>query len=258
MSAAELRMVAAAYFFATWALAAALVVTFLAALVLLVRARRSWNRSESFDCFLSYRGDSDGLLVEKLHGILSREPHSLRVWLDKKCLHWGERWEDAFVDGLRASTVIVPVSCHSALSSTPPHPSQMRRCPPALTLRATLLLHQRIFRVPPFLHPCTHPHTLQVLSRDGLAPFAALRADSRCDNVLLEQALALAMEERALGVAAIAPLLVGQCSAPSPDDPPGDRNDAAAPPRARSLSLPPRRDEGSLSSSGSVSGPHLL
>ena len=31
-----------------------------------------------------------------------------------------------------------------------------------------------------------------VLSRDGLAPFAALRSDSRCDNVLLEHRIVLA------------------------------------------------------------------
>ena len=44
-----------------------------------------------------------------------------------------------------------------------------------------------------------------MLSRKALAPFAELTKSSKCDNVLLEHALALELKERAL-VQAIMPL----------------------------------------------------
>ena len=57
---------------------------------------------------------TDALLVDRLyHLLIDRE---LKVWYDKKCLRFGQRWEHGFVDGLRSSLVMVPVLSRPGLA----------------------------------------------------------------------------------------------------------------------------------------------
>ena len=74
------------------------------------------RREQSYDVFLSYRVASDALLVERLYMLLTKEKE-LNVWLDKKCLTWGQPWEQGFVDGLRSSLIVVPVLSRPALQA---------------------------------------------------------------------------------------------------------------------------------------------
>jgi len=63
--------------------------------------------------FLGYRVAADAELVEILYDKL--RANGIDVWMDKKCLKDGQRWEDGFADGLFESDVFVPVLSKKAL-----------------------------------------------------------------------------------------------------------------------------------------------
>eukprot|EP00966_Prymnesium_polylepis_P207438 4805104-Prymnesium_polylepis.1 len=81
------------------------------------RAQRTFKRMPTrlviikpYDVFLSYRVATDLQRAEALYNALTAV--GLRVWWDKKCLKFGQNWENGFMDGLLNSVVAVPLlSC---------------------------------------------------------------------------------------------------------------------------------------------------
>lgn len=61
----------------------------------------------AFDCFISYRVDSEEKLVDKLELLL--RARGIKVWRDKTNLQNGVSWEIGFCDGLVKSRVFKPI-----------------------------------------------------------------------------------------------------------------------------------------------------
>ena len=58
-----------------------------------------------FDVFISYRVQTEQRVAGMLYNLLTRHPHSLRVYLDKVCLEDGKPWQEGFTKGLFRSNV---------------------------------------------------------------------------------------------------------------------------------------------------------
>ena len=63
-----------------------------------------------YDCFISYRKDSDFDLAEKIYLTLKND--GINAYLDRYCLAHGENWKGEFLKALRTSRCFVPlISC---------------------------------------------------------------------------------------------------------------------------------------------------
>ena len=63
-----------------------------------------------YDCFISYRKDSDFDLAEKIYLTLKND--GINAYLDRYCLANGENWKGEFLKALRTSRCFVPlISC---------------------------------------------------------------------------------------------------------------------------------------------------
>ena len=75
---------------------------------------------ETYDIFISYRQASDTVHARLLYDCLSkfvwgREGRRLRVFLDRERLLPGYSWKEGFVEGLKRSTIMVPIVSKGAL-----------------------------------------------------------------------------------------------------------------------------------------------
>ena len=108
--------------------------------------------------FLSYRVRTDQELVERLYyaGMI----RSLKLWWDVKCLPMGQPWCAGFANGLRASTLFVPVLSVPALAAL----STMTANSPVdnVLLEQRLALERR--RRPTVAAPKGRPATLKPMS----------------------------------------------------------------------------------------------
>lgn len=69
-----------------------------------------------YDCFISYRVESDADIAEKIYLYLKSE--GVHAFLDKYSLTHGEKWKDGFLTGLRNSRCFVPLISSAALKRT--------------------------------------------------------------------------------------------------------------------------------------------
>eukprot|EP00935_MAST-01C_sp_MAST-1C-sp1_P001818 g1818.t1 len=75
---------------------------------------------DAYDIFISYRQASDTEFARKLYDCLAKfaygdEGRRLRVFLDSKRLLGGLSWKEGFVEGLKKSTIMVPIVSKGAL-----------------------------------------------------------------------------------------------------------------------------------------------
>jgi hypothetical protein len=61
----------------------------------------------TFDCFISYRVESDQEFALELYGLLKEMNFS--VFLDKKCLKPGLPWKEGFLKGLQSSNYFIAI-----------------------------------------------------------------------------------------------------------------------------------------------------
>jgi hypothetical protein len=147
----------------------------------------SLTRWARVQVFLSYRVSADSDLVTELYWKL--RTLNVCVWWDSakergQGLAHGQLWEDSFVDGLLSSQIFIPVWSKEGLgaATVPACPNSSTGC--------------RFYVTRAFVFACV------------TANFGKLHPDSACDNVLLENVLALEQEARG-AVKAICPVLVG-------------------------------------------------
>ena len=70
--------------------------------------------NDSYHVFISYRVASEKAFAKLLHDelvqrTLEASGQRIRVFLDQVCLKDGERWDQAFMNGLCSSWIFVPV-----------------------------------------------------------------------------------------------------------------------------------------------------
>lgn len=70
--------------------------------------------------FISYRVDSDANVADKLCDKLRAE--GVKVWLDRREIRGGKKWDEEFANGLAASAIFVPIISRKALARTEKRP----------------------------------------------------------------------------------------------------------------------------------------
>ena len=78
--------------------------------------------NDSYHVFISYRVASEKAFAKLLHDelvqrTLEASGQRIRVFLDQVCLKDGERWDQAFMNGLCSSRVLEPGSCTASVAT---------------------------------------------------------------------------------------------------------------------------------------------